>query len=109
MDDSIGDETPAEASQPADHREADQADRIVTVDCADGVWRVQAAHMEPLRFRSGEDAERAGQRVARNLARLGFDARVVSCDPAGDHAATRRYPAETGRLRAGAPRRRLDG
>lgn len=109
MDDLIGDEAPAEASQQTDHREAGQADRIVTVDCADGAWRVQAAHMEPLRFRSAEDAERAGRRVARNLARMGFGARVDSYGTTGDRTATQWYPAETGRLRANAPRRRLNG
>ena len=109
MDDLGGDEAPAEASEQADHREADQADRIVIVDCADGAWRVQATHMEPLRFRSAEEADRAGQRVARTLARLGFDARVDSLDATGDRTATRRYPAETARLRTTAPRRRLNG
>lgn len=105
MDDLSANEAPAEASHQPDQRDTQQADRIVTVDCADGIWRVRAAHMEPLRFRSLEDADRVGERVARNLARLGFDARVDSYDTAGGRAGTRCYPAETGRLRTRSPRR----
>ena len=88
-------------------RDADQADRIVIIDVLEGAWRVQAAHMEPLRFRSAADADRAGHRVARTLARLGFNARVERYDTPGDLAVTARYPAETRRSRPPA-RRHLD-
>lgn len=87
--------------------EADQAERIVIIDVAEGAWRVQAAHMEPLRFRSADEAERTGHRVARTLARLGFNARVDTYDAAGEHTATQRYRGETRELRR-TPRRQLD-
>lgn len=90
-------------------RDADPRDRIVTVEFQDGAWRVRAAHMEPLRFRSGAEAERAGRRVAQTLSRLGFDARLDLHDEAGVLADTAHYPGETDALdlRA-APRRQLD-
>lgn len=88
-------------------RDADQADRIVVVDAMEGAWRVQAAHMEPLRFRSAAEAERAGHRVARTLARLGFNARVETYDAAGDLGGTARYQGETPGSRPPA-RRHLD-
>ena len=85
---------------------AEQADRVVVVDVLDGAWRVQAAHMEPLRFRSAAEAERAGHRVARTLARLGFNACVETYDALGDRTGAAHYPGETAATRSA--NRRLD-
>lgn len=79
---------------------------MVVVDTVDGAWRVQAAHMEPLRFRTAAEAERAGHRVARTLARLGFNARVDTHDALGDRTTAARYVGETRGTRSA--RRRLD-
>jgi hypothetical protein len=70
--------------------------RVVIVDTVDGVWRVSAAHMEPLRFRDAAEAEKIGHRVAQTLIRLGFDARVDTYDAAGALAATKAYSARVG-------------
>ena len=77
------------------------------VDVLEGAWRVQAAHMEPLRFRSAAEADRAGHRVARTLARLGFNALLETYDALGDLSATARYRGETPNLWR-SPRRQLD-
>ena len=76
-------------------READPTERTVTVQVLDGAWRVRAAHMEALRFRSAAEAERSGRRVAQTLSRLGFDARLDIHDEAGVLAGTTHYAAET--------------
>lgn len=75
-------------------RAADLNDRIVTIEVADDAWRVGAAHMEPLRFRTEAEAERAGRRVASTLSRLGFGARLESYDAQGVLADTAHYAAE---------------
>lgn len=103
-----GAHTPAETTSEADpRRDGEQADRVVVVDALDNAWRVQAAHMEPLRFRSAAEADRVGHRVARTLARLGFNARLETYDALGDLNVTARYPGETSSLWR-SPRRQLD-
>ena len=76
--------------------EPEPGERVVIVDIVDAAWRVSAAHMEPLRFRSAAEAEKAGHRVAQTLSRLGFDARVETYDAAGALTGARPYPAQTG-------------
>jgi hypothetical protein len=87
--------------------EPELAERVVIVDAVDGAWRVSAAHMEPLRFRSLSEADRAGHRVAQTLTRLGLDARVDTYDAAGALTGTKPYPARTGGPNL-TPRRQLD-
>jgi hypothetical protein len=87
-------------------READDTDRVVIIQILDGAWRVCAAHMEPLRFRSAAEAERAGRRVAQTLARLGFDARLDLHDEAGVLTSATPYAAETEALDLRPPPRR---
>ena len=93
-----------EADRPG---EVEQADRVVIVEALSDAWRVQAAHMEPLRFRSAAEAERSGHRVARTLARLGFNTRIESYDAAGGLHGVARYSREAPGARP-PPRRRLD-
>jgi hypothetical protein len=50
--------------------------------------------MEPLRFRSAGEAEKAGHRVAQNLTRLGLNARVDTYDEAGALTGAMPYPAK---------------
>ncbi len=83
------------------------AERLVVVDAVDGAWRVRAAHMEPLRFRSPAEAEKAGHRVAQTLIRLGLDARVETYDAAGALTDTKPYAARSGGP-GPAPRRQLN-
>jgi hypothetical protein len=87
--------------------EPDPTERVVIVDIVDGAWRVSAAHMEPLRFRSPDEAEKAGHRVAQTLSRLGFDARVETYDAAGALTGAKPYPARTGGPNL-TPRRQLN-
>ena len=75
-------------------RAADLTDRIVTIEVVEDAWRVRAAHMEPLRFRTEAEAGRAGRRVASTLSRLGLGARLESYDAQGVLADTARYAAE---------------
>ena len=88
-------------------RSADSADRIVVVDAVGGIWRVRAAHMEPLNFRSADEAERAGRRVAQTLARLGFEARLDTYGDDGGLIESARFAAAQRDLRL-SPRRQLD-
>jgi hypothetical protein len=83
------------------------AERVVIVDTVDGAWRVSAAHMEPLRFRGPDEAEKTGHRVAQTLTRLGFAARVDTYDASGALTGTKAYPARIGRPNL-TPRRQLD-
>jgi hypothetical protein len=99
--------TTSEPGPPPPERKPEPAERVVVVDALDAAWRVSAAHMEPLRFRSPADAEKAGHRVAQNLTRLGFDARVEIYDAAGALTAAKPYPARAGGPPK-APRRQLD-
>jgi hypothetical protein len=92
---------------PQSERKPEPAERVVVVDVLDAAWRVSAAHMEPLRFRSPADAEKAGHRVAQNLARLGFDARVEIYDAAGALTGAKPYSARPGGPPP-APRRQLN-
>ena len=92
---------------PERQRPPESAERVVSVHIINGVWRVSAAHMEPLRFRAAEEAEKTGHRVAQTLARLGFDARVETHDAAGAVIATQVYPARIAAAPS-APRRQLD-
>lgn len=87
--------------------ESGAGDRIIIVEPAAGGWRVKAAHMEPLRFITVEEAEHAARRAARNLARLGLNARVETHRRSDDRPRQERFPAEVVRLRFGR-RRRLD-
>ena len=80
-------------------RDAEAADRIVVVDAIGGIWRVRAAHMEPLNFRSADEAERAGRRVAQTLARLGFEARMETYGDDGGLIDTARFAAAQRDLR----------
>ena len=102
------DASPEDATPDADRPgEIDQADRVVIVEALNDAWRVQAAHMEPLRFRSAAEAERSGQRVARTLARLGFNTRIETYDAQGALNGVDRYSGEDPGARP-PPRRRLD-
>ena len=88
-------------------QETEPVNRIVTIEAVDQAWRVRAAHMEPLRFRTAAEAERAGQRVARTLSRLGFDTRLETYDEAGTLIETAPYAAETNIVDLRPPPRRL--
>lgn len=96
---------PEQTSEPEGTPEP--TERVVIVGAVDDVWRVSAAHMEPLRFRAAAEAEKAGHRVAQTLIRLGFDARVDTYDAAGALAATKAYSARVGGPPP-APRRQLN-
>ncbi|WP_293902197.1 hypothetical protein [Phenylobacterium sp.] len=71
--------------------DAPPAERVVVVDCLGTAWRVHAAHMEPLRFRTAAEAEKAGRSVATNLTLMGFDTRLDTHDDAGGLVRTMRY------------------
>lgn len=86
--------------------ETEPVDRIVTIEAVDEAWRVRAAHMEPLRFRTADEADRAGRRVARTLSRLGFDTLLETYDAAGVLTGTAPYPAETNIIDLRPPPRR---